>query len=60
MFTDNYQILIGIGTYLITMIIIGLYYIRRSNTSLDEYYLAIRIFGPWVSGMVMGGVMGIT
>ena len=49
MFTVNYQILVGIGIYLIAMLVIGLYHIRRSNTSLEEYYIANRSFGPGVA-----------
>ena len=45
------QTLIGIGAYLITMIIIGLWYARRSNTGLEEYFLAKRSFGPWVASI---------
>ena len=54
MFAVNYQILLGIAVYLITMVVIGLYYVRRSNTSLEDYYIAKRSFGPWVAGMSTG------
>jgi sodium/proline symporter len=46
-----FQTLIGIGAYLVTMIIIGLWYARRSNADLEEYFLAKRSFGPWVASM---------
>jgi len=54
MFTGNYQTLLGIGAYLIAMIIIGLHYVRRGKTSLGDYYLANRGFGPWTASMGAG------
>jgi sodium/proline symporter len=33
------------------MIIIGLWYARRSNTNREEYFLANRGFGPWVGAL---------
>jgi len=47
----NVQMLIGMGAYLVTLIFIGLWYARRSNTNLEEYFLAKRRFGPWVAAM---------
>jgi len=49
--TGNIQMLIGIAAYLVTMVIIGLWYARRSNTNLEEYFLAKRRFGPWVAAL---------
>jgi sodium/proline symporter len=51
MLGTNVQTLIGIGAYLLAMIIIGLWYARRSNTSIEEYFLAKRSFGPWVTAI---------
>ena len=47
----NVQTLIGIGAYLLVMIAIGLWYARRSNTGVEEYFLAKRSFGPWVAAL---------
>jgi sodium/proline symporter len=33
------------------MIVIGLWYARRSNTGVEEYFLAKRSFGPWVAAI---------
>jgi sodium/proline symporter len=43
--------LIGIGLYLVVMIIIGLWYARRSNANPEEYFLARRGFGPWLAAL---------
>ena len=47
----NIQTLIGIGAYLVMMIVLGLWYARRSNSNLEEYFLARRGFGPWVAAL---------
>ncbi|MDR2479960.1 MAG: sodium/proline symporter [Treponema sp.] len=47
----NAQTLIGIGAYLLVMIAIGLWYARRSNSNVEEYFLAKRRFGPWVAAI---------
>jgi sodium/proline symporter len=47
----NVQTLVGIGAYLVVMIAVGLWYARRSNTNLEEYFLAKRSFGPWVAAI---------
>ncbi|MDR1626261.1 MAG: sodium/proline symporter [Spirochaetia bacterium] len=49
--TANIQTLIGIGGYLIAMIVIGLWCARRSNTDPEEYFLARRRFGPWLAAL---------
>jgi len=51
MFTANMQMMIGIGLYLVAMIIFGLWYAKRSNTSLEEYFIAKRSLGPWVASL---------
>jgi sodium/proline symporter len=43
--------LAGIAAYLLAMIIIGLWYARKSNTSPEEYFLASRGYGPWVAAL---------
>ena len=47
----NIHTLIGIGVYLVLMVFLGLWYARRSNSNLEEYFLAKRGFGPWVAAM---------
>jgi sodium/proline symporter len=39
------------GAYLIAVMTIGIWYARRSNTNLEEYFLAKRRFGPWIAAM---------
>ncbi|MCL1814133.1 MAG: sodium/proline symporter PutP [Treponema sp.] len=51
MVIGSVQTLIGIGGYLVLIIILGLWYARRSNSTLEEYFLARRGFGPWVAAM---------
>jgi sodium/proline symporter len=48
---ENLQTLIGIGAYLLVMIAVGLWYARRSNATVEEYFLAKRSFGPWVAAL---------
>ncbi|MDR3192044.1 MAG: sodium/proline symporter [Treponema sp.] len=45
------QTLIGIGAYLLAMIVIGLWCARKSNTNPEEYFLASRRFGPWLAAL---------
>ncbi|AEF82522.1 sodium/proline symporter PutP [Leadbettera azotonutricia] len=49
--TGNVQTLIGMGGYLVVMIVIGLWYARRSNSNPEEYFLGKRGLGPWVAAM---------
>jgi sodium/proline symporter len=51
MIAANLQTLIGMGGYLLVMILIGLWYARRSNSNPEEYFLAKRGFGPWVAAL---------
>jgi sodium/proline symporter len=51
MINANLQTLIGIGSYLVVMIFVGLWYARRSNSNPEEYFLARRGFGPWVAAL---------
>jgi sodium/proline symporter len=43
--------LIGIGGYLLAMIVIGLWCARKGNTNPEEYFLASRGYGPWVAAL---------
>jgi len=49
--SPNIQYLTGIGAYLIMVIVLGVWYARRSNRSPESYFLANRGFGPWVAAM---------
>jgi sodium/proline symporter len=51
MVVANLQTLMGMGAYLLVMIVIGLWYARRSNSNPEEYFLARRGFGPWVAAI---------
>jgi sodium/proline symporter len=46
-----FQTLIGVFAYLLIMIAVGLWYARRSNSNMDEYFLGNRGLGPWVAAM---------
>jgi sodium/proline symporter len=48
---EKIQTLIGMGGYLVVMIVIGLWYARRSNSNPEEYFLGKRGLGPWVAAM---------
>jgi sodium/proline symporter len=48
---NHVQMLMGIGFYLIILIVVSLWYVRRSNTNLEEYFLAKRGFGPWITAL---------
>jgi sodium/proline symporter len=43
--------LVGIGIYLLAMIVIGIWCARKSNESPEEYFLANRGYGPWVAAL---------
>jgi sodium/proline symporter len=47
----NVQTLIGMGAYLVVMIVIGLWYARRSNNNPEEFFLGKRGLGPWVAAL---------
>jgi sodium/proline symporter len=44
-------ILMGIGVYLMAMIVIGIRYAGKNNMSSGEYFLANRGLGPWVAAL---------
>ena len=54
MLAANLQTLFGIAAYLLAMIAIGFYFVRKGNVSLEDYYLANRSFGPWTASMSAG------
>jgi len=48
----NFQMMIGFGLYMATMIAMGLWYsLRYKNNSPEEYFLAKRRFGPWLTAL---------
>ena len=49
---ENVQMMIGFGLYLAAMITMGLWYsLRYKNNSPEEYFLAKRRFGPWMTAL---------
>ncbi len=51
MMTDTLQILIAMVIYMAVVIVIGLVYAKRANTSSENYFLGGRSLGPWVTAM---------
>ncbi|MDR2792451.1 MAG: sodium/proline symporter PutP [Treponema sp.] len=47
----NIQTLIGIFAYLLMIIAVGLWYARKSNSGIEEYFIGKRGLGPWVTAM---------
>jgi sodium/proline symporter len=47
---DTY-LLTGIGAYLVILVVVSLWYVRKSNTNIEEYFLAKRGFGPWITAL---------
>ncbi|MDR2783062.1 MAG: sodium/proline symporter PutP [Treponema sp.] len=47
----NIQMLIGIVVYLLITIAVGLWYARKSNSGIEEYFIGKRGLGPWVTAM---------
>jgi Na+/proline symporter len=45
----NIQTLIGMTAYLVTIVIIGLWYARRNSANLEEYFLAKRGLVSWLA-----------
>ena len=45
------QILITMALYMAAVIVIGIYFAKRSNQSSEDYFLGGRTLGPWVSAM---------
>lgn len=44
------QTLIGMAPYLLVMISVGLWYVRRSNSNPEQYFLGSRGLGPSLPG----------
>ncbi len=49
--TDSVQILISMVIYIAIVIVIGIVYAKRANTSSENYFLGGRSLGPWVTAM---------
>jgi sodium/proline symporter len=48
---DQIQILVAMCVYLVTVIGIGLFYMKRANESPDNYFIGGRKLGPWIAAM---------
>lgn len=48
---DRLQMLIAMGSYMILVILIGLYYAKRANESSSNFFLGGRTIGPWVAAL---------
>jgi sodium/proline symporter len=48
---NHVQMLIGIGLYLVMLVVVSLWYVRKSNTNIESYFLAKRGFGPWLTAL---------
>ncbi len=49
--SSSLQILIAMVCYMAVVIVIGIYFAKRSNRSSEEYFLGGRSLGPWVTAM---------
>lgn len=45
------QILIAMAIYMAVVVVIGIVFAKRANTSSENYYLGGRSLGPWVTAM---------
>jgi len=50
-YVDRLQVLIAMGAYILMIICIGLYFVKRANESSDNYYIGGRTLGPWITAM---------
>lgn len=67
--SDSLQISIAMFSYIALVVAIGIYYMKRSNESSDEFFLGGRTLGPWVaafsaeasdmSGWLLMGLPGV-
>ncbi len=48
---DQIQILVAMGVYLVSVIVIGVLYARRANENSDNYFIGGRKLGPWIAAM---------
>ena len=51
MTSEQIQILIAMIVYMSAVILIGVYFSKKSNNSSEEYFLGGRSLGPWVTAM---------
>ncbi len=49
--SDTIQIFIAMVIYMAIVIVIGIVYAKKANTSSENYYLGGRSLGPWVTAM---------
>ena len=50
--STNAQMQIGLGVYMVVIVAMGLWYSsRHKNNSAEEYFLAKRKFGPWLTAL---------
>jgi sodium/proline symporter len=48
---DQIQILVAMCVYLVSVIVIGIYYAKRANESSANYFIGGRKLGPWIAAM---------
>lgn len=48
---NQYQILAAMCIYLMSVIVIGIYYMKTANESSDNYFIGGRKLGPWIAAM---------
>lgn len=48
---DRLQILISMCSYLVLVVVIGLYYAKRANESSENYFIGGRTLGPWITAL---------
>lgn len=48
---DQFEILIAMACYMLFVIMIGLYFSKKSQKSSENYFLGGRSLGPWVAAM---------
>ena len=66
---ERLQMLIAMGSYMMLVIIIGLYYAKRANESSKNFFIGGRAIGPWIaafsaeasdmSGWLLMGLPGV-
>lgn len=47
----EYQLMIAMAAYILIVILIGVYFAKRSQASSGDYFLGGRSLGPWVTAM---------
>jgi sodium/proline symporter len=48
---DQVQILVAMSIYLVSVIVIGVFYARRASENSDNYFIGGRKLGPWIAAM---------